>query len=472
MKAVLIVLAAVGLPSEISAAMLPGSAGALRGATLTVGRDSQSRFQSLSEALVAARPGETIRVGPGVYEGDVVVDKEITLEGVDNPVVRGGGQGSVITVTADGCRIAGLVIEHSGGDLQREDSAVLLKSNNNHIENNQLRNVLYGIYLFNSRGNIIRGNVINGRPELELGERGAGLHLWNSPNNTIEDNVISETRDGMYIQSSAGNVIRRNRVSKLRYGLHYMFSDENQFEENVFSDNVAGAAIMYSKRIELRRNAFIHNRGFSSFGILFQDCDDCIAQHNFIIDNATGIFMEALRRSRFIGNVIANNDVALKLYGSADANTFSENNFVENLSPLQLVGKATTTRWELEGRGNYWSDYDGYDLDADGVGDVPHKVQNVFEFMEGNYPRLRLFLYSPAAQALAMAEKTFPVVKGSAEVDRAPLVSPNALPRALEPAPRDRPANTALALASLAVFCGAVAVIWSNQRRRGFGRRA
>ena len=49
---------------------------------------------------------------------------------------------------------------------------------------------------------------------------------------------------------------------------------------------------MYSRRIEFRRNAFLHNRGFSSFGILFQDCENCIAEDNLIIDNATGIFME------------------------------------------------------------------------------------------------------------------------------------------------------------------------------------
>jgi nitrous oxidase accessory protein len=394
-----------------------------------------------------------------------VLDKRLNLEGVNRPILRGSGQSSVIVVTAEGCVIRGFVIEHSGGDLTREDSGILLKSNNNQIENNELRDVLYGIYLFGSRENMLRHNVIRGRAELESGERGAGLHLWNSHNNTIEDNTITTMRDGMYIQNCTGNEIRRNHVSDLRYGLHYMSSDRNVFEDNFFTNNVAGAAIMYSNKIEFRRNAFVRNRGFSSFGILFQDCSELLAEENFIVDNATGIFIEALRKSTLRRNVIAENDVAIQMYSNADANVIAENNFVDNLSPLQLVGRGSTTKWGVNGRGNFWSNYDGYDLDGDGRGDVPHKVQNVFDYMEGNYPRLRIYLTSPAAQALAMAEKTFPILRGSPEVDVAPLT------RAVKlnfPFGRERPAvRTQLLLmtSSLALFGFALAVMWKGQRR-------
>lgn len=149
-----------------------------------------------------------------------------------------------------------------------------------------------------------------------------------------------------YIQSSPNNLIRHNRVLNLRYGLHYMNSDGNKFEDNLFSHNVAGVAIIYSSGIEFRRNAFLHNRGFSSFGILFQDCDACLAEDNFIVDNATGIFMEALRKSTFRRNVIAENDVALQIFSSVDQNLFYGNHFVENLSPLRVIGKTTNTCWQ------------------------------------------------------------------------------------------------------------------------------
>ncbi|MBS1807919.1 MAG: nitrous oxide reductase family maturation protein NosD [Acidobacteria bacterium] len=426
--------------------------------TLTVA-PTNARFQSIQAAINTAQTGDTIAVQAGTYNENLVLDKSLRLEGFGKPIVRGMGRDSAVIITADNCTINGFVIEHCGNDLQQEDSGLLLKSSFNRIEDNELRDILYGIYLLKSRGNTIQNNFIRGRAELEVGSRGAGLHLWNSPDNIIIGNTITEARDGMYIQSSSGNVMRHNRVTNLRYGLHYMNSDDNKFEDNLFSDNIAGAAIMYSKRIEFRRNSFIHNRGFSSFGILFQDCDDCIAEDNFIIDNACGVFLEALRKSRFRNNVIAENDVAMQIYSSADGNEFSGNNFVENLSPLQLVGRETNTRWKQ----NYWSDYSGYDLDSDGTGDVAHKVQNVFEYLEGNFPRLRLYLNSPAAQALATAESTFPIIKGSALNDAAPLVQPISFTYPFEAAPQRSP-QLLLAIISILILISALTVIWKGQR--------
>jgi nitrous oxidase accessory protein len=378
-------------------------------------------------------------------------------------VLRGEGTGSVITILAAGSVVRGFIVEHCGGDLTREDSGILLKSSSNLIEDNELRDVLYGIYLYSSRGNILRRNQIRGRPELKEGERGAGLHLWNSPDNIIEDNDISEERDGIYIQSCNGNQIRRNRVTNLRYGLHYMFSDFNVFEDNVFANNVAGAAIMYSNKIDMRRNAFIHNRGFSSFGILFQECNEILAEDNLIVDNATGIFMEALRKTTFRRNTIANNDIALRMFSNSDANVLTENNFINNLSPLQLVGKRTTTRWSENGRGNFWSDYEGYDLNEDGRGDVPQRIQNVFEYMEGNHPRLRFYLESPAARALAVAEKTFPIVRGSSEVDEAPLMKPIKLRNQYRADSSARRLHPGLMFGSLFILSAAGIVLWRGQ---------
>lgn len=433
------------------------------GKTLTVG-GSGSQFQTIQQAIDAAHDGDLIQVHAGAYTGNLILNKRITLEGIGRPTVRGAGVDSIITVLAHGCVVRGFIIEHSGGDLTGEDSGILLKSSNNQIEDNELRDILYGIYLYGSQANTLRRNRIRGRSELEEGERGAGLHLWNSPDNILEHNIISEERDGMYIQSSHGNQIRHNRVFNLRYGLHYMNSNQNVFEDNYFSNNVAGAAIMYSNQIQFRRNAFVRNRGFSSFGILFQECEGLIAEENFIIDNETGIFMEALRDTTFRHNTIANNDVALKLFSSSHANVFTENNFINNLSPLELIGKSTTTKWSDNGRGNFWSDYEGYDLDEDGRGDVPLTIQNVFQYMEGNYPRLRIYLDSPAARAIAIAEKTIPILKGSSEIDSAPLMKAIELHYPFAPESRTSTKDVGLLITSLLMLTAAVTVIWKGQR--------
>ncbi|HEX7297309.1 MAG TPA: nitrous oxide reductase family maturation protein NosD [Pyrinomonadaceae bacterium] len=430
--------------------------------TLIVGASAQ--FRSVQQAIDSAHQGDVVQVSAGTYTGNLTITQQITLEGLGRPTLRGEGRESVLTVLADGCVIRGFTIEHSGGDLTGEDSGILLKSSKNRIEDVEMRDVLYGIYLYGSHHNLLARNRIQGRVEIESGERGAGLHLWNSHDNIVEDNVISDARDGLYIQSCSNNVIRRNRVMNLRYGLHYMNSNHNKFQDNYFANNIAGAAIMYSNDIEFRGNAFVHNRGFSSFGILFQDCEGLLAEENFIVDNATGIFMEALRKTTFRRNTIANNDVALQIFSSSDANVFTENNFISNLSPLRLVGLKTTTRWSDNGRGNYWGDYEGYDLNEDGRGDVPLRIQNVFEYMEGNYPRLRLYLDSPAARAIAAAENAFPILRVSTEKDASPLMEPVTLRYQFAKEKQAAHANRGLITISLLILIAAGVVIWKGHK--------
>ena len=121
---------------------------AAHAATLTVSPNSE--FQSIKKAITAAQPGDTIEVHPGIYNENLLIDKQITLIGIDRPTIHGNGSGSVIVITGDSSIIRGFRLEHSGNDLQTEDSGVLLKSSKNWIEQNELSDVLYGIYFYRS----------------------------------------------------------------------------------------------------------------------------------------------------------------------------------------------------------------------------------------------------------------------------------------------------------------------------------
>ena len=121
--------------------------------------------------------------------------------------------------------------------------------------------------------------------------------------------------------------------------------------------------------------------------------------------------------------MIAYNDVGIVLFGSAPDNTFSANDFTGNLATLHTVGKVSTN-WAAAGVGNYYSDYSGYDLDGDGKGDVPHPLQDAFEYLEGNHPLLRLYLKSAVADALVLAERAFPLLPSSDQYDDKPLLKP------------------------------------------------
>jgi nitrous oxidase accessory protein len=107
-----------------------------------------------------------------------------------------------------------------------------------------------------------------------------------------------DVRDGLYLQNASKGTVRGNVARDVRYGLHYMFSDDNLFEDNTFENGAAGTAIMYSERIVFRRNRFLRNRGFASVGLLFQGCDDVLAEHNLVADNARGSSSRARTGSR------------------------------------------------------------------------------------------------------------------------------------------------------------------------------
>jgi nitrous oxidase accessory protein len=432
------------------------------------GRPAPPAASPLQALVDAAAPGATIEVPAGVYDGDLLVDKPIRLIGRGRPLLRGSGTGSVIRVRADGAAIEGFDIDgRGGGDLGRDTSGIHIAASRVTVRDCRIRGSLFGIYLREAHGAIVERCRIDGIPGKDPGEKGSGIHVWNTSGFTLAGNVIRDVRDGFYIQSSSGGLVRGNRASDLRYGLHYMFSDDNAFEENTFERGAAGTALMYSRRIQFRRNRFVHNRGFASVGLLFKECDDVTAEDNLIADNARGIFLEGSYRNVFRRNIVAGSDMAIVLYDSSRENRFEQNAFVGNITPLMLVGRRTDTRFA----GNYWSGHTMPDLDGDGVSDRPYRLTSVFDHMRSNLLAADLYTDGFAGAALGLAERTFPVLAPVEVYDTRPLARPPALPDVprLDPEARRRDVP-ALAASALALVLGAAAMQRGRKPRRAPGR--
>ncbi len=372
-----------------------------------------------------AAPGETVVVGPGVYEGDLVIDKPLRLVGRGWPLLLGSGTGSVVRVRADGVEIAGFQIDgRGGGDLGRDPAGVHVTGHHVTVREVRIRNTLFGIYLREANGATVDRTTIRGIPGKAPGEKGSGIHVWNTDGFRLTNNDIADVRDGFYIQSSPHGVVAGNRARNLRYGLHYMFSDDNTFEDNWFENGDAGTAIMYSRRIVFRKNRFVHNRGFASVGLLFKSCEDALAEDNVIADNARGVFIEDSYRVTLRRNLVAKSDVAIVLYDMAGGHRVEGNVFVANLSPLFTTVRRTDTVFA----GNYWSDHDAPDLDGDGYADQPSRLSSVFDRLRGNLTAADLFAQGLAAAALGVAERAFPVIDPLPIVDARPLARPPATP--------------------------------------------
>jgi nitrous oxidase accessory protein len=382
------------------------------------GRPAPEDRSPLQSLVDQAEPGSILLVPAGTYRGDLFLDRPLMLRAQGEVTLMGSGHGSVVRVRAAGVTIEGFTIDGlSGGDLGRDSAGIHVTGADATIRRCHIRNSLFGIYLRESSGTVVEDTEILGIPGLDPGEKGSGIHLWNSHGFRLERNVIRDVRDGFYVQSSAGGVIRGNRVSDIRYGLHYMFSDDNLFEDNVFENGAAGAALMYSKRIVFRRNQFIRNRGFASVGLLLKACDDVLAEDNLLADNARGIFMEGSSKNLIRRNVIAGSDAAVVLYDSVSQNRFEANSFVSNRTPLLLVGTRTDTVFT----GNYYTSNLEPDLDGDGASDRAFTLGSVFDHFRGNVIAADLLVDTPAAEALGLAERTFPVLRKIAVADDHPL---------------------------------------------------
>jgi nitrous oxidase accessory protein len=442
--------------------MAPIAPGALEG------RPPPADTSPLQARVDAAAPGARLEVGPGVYEGDLVLDRPVHLVGLGRPRLWGSGHGSVVRIRADGVLVEGFDIDgREGGDLGRDSAGVHVAARGATVRNCRIERALFGVYLREAPGARVEGNVVLGIRAKEPGEKGSGIHVWNTDGFVLEGNEVRDARDGFYIQSSPHGVIRRNVASDLRYALHYMFSDDNVFEENVFRDSAAGAVLMYSRRIEFRRNRLLHNRGFASVALLYKACDDIVAEDNLLADNARGVFMEGSYRNVFRRNVIAGSDAAIVLYDSCGEVRFEGNAFIGNLTSLDLVGRRTDTRFD----GNYWSDNDEPDLDGDGRSDRPYVLGSLFDHLRGNLVAADLLAQSVAASALAAAERSFPVLAPIQAVDHAPLARLPALPAV--PRAEDRPRDASprgLAGSALAVAIGLSVLAVGGRGARAGGR--
>jgi len=289
--------------------------------------------------------------------------------------------------------------------------------------------VLFGIYFKNSPDGLIKDNYIRGK-DLPLPERGDGIRLWYSNGTKIIGNHITHARD-LVMWWSGHTLIEGNVVEKGRYGLHYMYSNDNYFKDNIFLENYVGGFLMYSGDITFRGNIFARNQGpATGYGVGFKDLDNVVAEENLFIDNRIGMYLDNSPHlidswNDISDNVIAYNDIGVSMMPSIERNEFVSNSFIDNHEQVEVRGGGTLkgNEWFAEGRGNYWSDYAGYDQDEDGVGEIQYKSESLFESIIDSKPVLRMIVYSPVSKAIELASDAFPLMKPDPKLtDEYPLI--------------------------------------------------
>lgn len=409
-------LFALGL---LAGVVLVQTAQAQAGRTITVAPDGP--VSTIGAAVVQAQAGDTVRVMTGTYrEPTIVVDKPLVIEGQNGAVVDGAGEKkTLVHVQADNVTIRGLELKDVATSFVDDLAAIkVTESRDCVIEHNRIEQGFFAIWIGKSEDCRIANNKLRASKESES-YAGNGIHLWYCKDITVENNTIRGHRDGIYFEFVEDSRIAGNdSAGNLRYGLHFMYSDHCRYTDNVFRDNGAGVAVMYTEHVEMVNNRFVRNWGSAAYGLLLKDIYDSTVIGNTFEGNTIGLYSENSTRIEVDSNAFRDNGWGAKVLANSRKNVFTRNNFIGNSFDVTTNSQENPNTF----RGNYWSKYSGYDLDRDGVGDVPYRPVRLFAYMvEQNEPSI-MMMRSLFVQLLDAAERVVPTITPETLVDTRPAM--------------------------------------------------
>jgi len=381
---------------------------------------SSCKITSIIKAIDYANDHDTILIKKGTYkEFNIIVDKAVTIIGENFPVIDGDLKGEIFTIISNLVTIDGLLIINVGRSYTEDNAAIRVKRSQKFtIQNNIFQNIFFGIYIEKSVSGKIYNNKIIGDAKNEFNS-GNGIQLWYSKNVFIEKNTIQNVRDGIYLEfSDYCTVINNISENNLRYGLHFMFSNNDDYRDNLFRNNGSGVAVMFSKKIEMHNNTFQKNWGTASYGLLLKEINDSNIRNNLFEKNTVGINVEGSNRITFKNNNFIKNGWAVRIRGACYENIFVGNNFMYNSLDLSYNTGINDNSFNK----NYWSNYRGYDLNKDGIGDVPYRPVKLFSYVVNKSPETIILLRSLLTEIIDFSEKVTPIFTPKNLLDNSPLI--------------------------------------------------
>jgi nitrous oxidase accessory protein len=377
-------------------------------------------IKTIKEAIKIANDGDEVFIKKGIYkEQNITINKSISLIGEKGAIIDGEFKGGGLIFEANNFKIKGLKIVNVSTSYTVEYAAIkVIKVDGFIIEDCTLENVFFGILIEKSKRGIIRNNKISSNRKGEASS-GNGIHIWSGEKMEVYNNEMWGLRDGIYFEFVKNSTIYKNfSHNNIRYGLHFMFSNNNVYHHNEFRNNGAGVAVMFSKFIVMHHNKFRLNWGSASYGLLLKEIYDAEIYDNLFEQNTIGLNAEGCTRINYKNNIFLRNGWAIKIAGACYANIFLNNDFMSNSLDLAYNSNINDNKFD----NNYWSEYTGYDLDKNGIGDVPYRPVKLFSYIVNKTPQALVLLRSLFVDIVNFSEKVSPVFTPDDLMDNNPLM--------------------------------------------------
>ena len=193
---------------------------------------------------------------------------------------------------------------------------------------------------------------------------------------------------------------------------------------------IGGYALMSSEKIRLFDNL---SKRTVEFGVLLNETDASEVSNNRVervknprgkpsLDTeGKGIFIYGGGINTVEGNSFEGCDIGAGVAMGGEGTVLHNNRFVGNRLQVRYIG-SSFVEWSREGVGNYWSNYQGWDLNQDGVGDIPYQPNDSLDRVFWLYPQSRFLMDSPLVVFLRFITAQFQLDKGKGIVDSNPIM--------------------------------------------------
>lgn len=370
----------------------------------------------------------------GVYKGNFVIDVPIHLRCEEGAVFDGNGQKNTLNIRAPEVTLENCEVTNFGKNLTTMDSGIFIErtAKQTTLKNNFIHGPGFGVWVDATEGVSILNNKVQGDDSLRTQDRGNGIHLFAVRQALIQGNEIWHVRDGIYIETSNDNVFDNNYLHDMRYGIHYMFSNRNKVTNNLTRRTRTGYTLMQSRQLTVLNNRSEYD---DNYGILMNYITYSTIKNNYVTNvqagqgdgihiqggEGKGVFIYNSLFNEVSENYFANSAIGIHLTAGSEDNKIYKNAFVNNQMQVKYVA-VRYQEWSVDGVGNYWSDYLGWDRNNDGIGDIPYEPNDNIDKLLWNYPQVRLLMNSPSIELLRLVQRVFPVVKYPGVQDSFPLM--------------------------------------------------
>lgn len=391
-----------------------------------------SSDENLQLILDNSQSGDVIELLAGRYLGNFIIEKPLSLIGNDGVIIDAQGKGHALTLTNSNITIARLHIVNWGQDLTEQNSGIYSHqaSTGLVIKNNNLSGDGFGIWLNKASDVNVFNNKIKGNLSLRSSDRGNAIQLSSVKNSHVYQNEVSEVRDGIYVIASQDNVIKNNTMHHLRYGIHYMYSYDNSVMNNTAYNTRAGYAMMSSRRLIISGNTTTDSE---DYGFLFNFITESTIKNNHVKNvwtkpenkvlgrDGKGLFVYNSGYNTFTGNIVDTAEIGIHLTAGSENVKIYGNSFLNNPTQVKYVS-TKKQEWSLDGQGNFWSNYLGWDMNSDNIGDVVFEPNDGIDKLVWQYPEMKMLMDSPAVIILRWIQRQFPILKPPGVKDSFPLM--------------------------------------------------